>query len=142
MSSTQHDARTSLIECEIYDPKNCTKGTDCNKTTVKFCDNAHENCYVVWKNVNKDGVNVTEVHLKGCFTNNVECNQTECVDRRENIEQKNLNYCCCKENRCNHDFTWIPTPTEAPAHNPSKKFKFICFFNVQIFPVQCQISQT
>lgn len=112
-----HEERTIKVECEIYN-RNCTTGPPCI-TEMQTCDTVHENCYVVWKTVNVEGVNVSEVQIKGCFTNNDECNQTRCVDKR--MDTKNLNFCCCKENGCNSDFLWVPTPTEPPMLHSGKK---------------------
>lgn len=50
--------------------------------------------------------------MKGCFTHNTECMNTECVDHAQ-IQEKKINFCCCKGNLCNADFKWVPTTTVA-----------------------------
>lgn len=53
-----------------------------------------------------------KVSMKGCFTNNAVCNQTECVD--SSFEAKrNYNFCCCKGDMCNTEHKWVPTTTKA-----------------------------
>lgn len=52
----------------------------------------------------------TVIEMKGCFSNNVACDQNECIDH--SVEQRNnLNFCCCKGFQCNSQHKWIPTTT-------------------------------
>lgn len=51
--------------------------------------------------------------MKGCFTNDVVCNQTECIDTATS-EAPKFNFCCCKDDMCNAKQKWIRPITEAP----------------------------
>lgn len=54
---------------------------------------------------------IVNVTMKGCFTDSVECNQTECIATAE--PKNNLKFCCCKGSLCNLEYKWVPTTTKA-----------------------------
>lgn len=110
-----------VVECESYDEKKCIKDGLC-EFTVEKCTNDSEkpgstaSCYVVWS-VDDQG-NTKNVTMKGCFTDNTECNQTECISRAE--PRNNIHYCCCKGSMCNSEHKYVPTTTEATTQVPKK----------------------
>lgn len=57
------------------------------------------------------------VAMKGCFTNNVVCDQTECVDNSSGNSKKHK-FCCCSGNMCNTAHRWVPQTTVAPPLEP------------------------
>lgn len=99
------------IECDSYNASNCTSLTNC--TTIEVCEETDpekpSHCFAVWKTDNV--TNQVAVVMKGCFTNNNACNQSECIDY--NYEAK-LQFCCCNDSFCNRNHKWIPTATEPP----------------------------
>lgn len=66
---------------------------------------------MLWTTDNVTGA--ATVSMKGCFTNNIVCNQTECIDTSLS-SKKNFNFCCCRGNMCNMEHKWVPTTTIAP----------------------------
>lgn len=102
-----------LLECEYYNKSSCAHD-DCKTTQKITCEDLEpekpSHCFVLWSTNNQ--TNKMEVTLKGCFSNNVACNQSECIDY-SSVRNKNLNFCCCKTDMCNTDHKWIPTSTEA-----------------------------
>lgn len=100
-----------LIQCESYHVKQCVKEGKC-KPTIEECSVESEkppSCYVLWTADNVTGeVNLT---MKGCFTDSVECNQTECIS--SSALKNNMFFCCCKGSLCNTEHKWIPTTTSA-----------------------------
>lgn len=56
--------------------------------------------------------------MKGCFTENQICNQSECVDSNSANSKKNMKFCCCSGNMCNKQHKWIPITTELPEPAP------------------------
>ncbi|XP_059622006.1 activin receptor type-2A isoform X2 [Phlebotomus argentipes] len=108
------------LECELYDIHICREHGDC-ETTKKVCEEVdadkQNHCYVVWQQVLNETtgkLNVT-VQMKGCFTQNAACNQTECIDY--SYEPKNnMNFCCCQGDFCNHEQKWLPQATKPTDH--------------------------
>ncbi|XP_055715978.1 activin receptor type-2B isoform X2 [Phlebotomus papatasi] len=104
------------LECEHYDLNRCRERGEC-ETTKQTCDEVdadkQSHCYVVWLQGfdNSTGKTVINVQMKGCFTQNAACNQTECIDY--SYEPKNnMSFCCCQGDFCNREQKWIPTPTK------------------------------
>lgn len=102
------------MKCETYDLSKCNTAEEC--TTVETCsvDSVHErpnNCFVLWK---EDPPGNVTVSLKGCFTQNQACNQSECVDYNFESKQKNIRFCCCYGSLCNREHRWQPLTTEIP----------------------------
>ena len=94
--------------CECY---NATSSSDTcveNKITCETESDKPPSCFVLWSINNETGF--AQVKMKGCFTHNLDCNRTECVDNSVN---KRLNFCCCHGNMCNSEYKWIPTTTKA-----------------------------
>lgn len=107
------------LQCESYHDDNCKKEGKCDYT-IETCENDSDkpsSCFVLW--LNESGT--TEIKMKGCFSNNVACDQPDCIDY--NLERKgnNLNFCCCQRSRCNSDQKWIPLTTEATEIEVPKK---------------------
>lgn len=104
------------IQCEKYDSSNCPSGNIEACTSVEVCsiESAHDrpnNCFVLWK---EDPPGNITVSLKGCFTQNQACNQSECVDTNFEAKQKNIRFCCCYGSLCNREHRWQPLTTEKP----------------------------
>lgn len=101
------------LECEHYVLNRCQEKGECN-TTKETCEEVdadkQNHCYVVWQQVydNSTGNTTVTVQMKGCFTQNDACNQTECIDYTYQ-PKNNMNFCCCKGNFCNREQKWIPT---------------------------------
>jgi activin receptor type-2B len=53
------------------------------------------------------------IAIKDCMIHYEDCEQHECIDRKF-AKLNGVNFCCCKEQNCNQNFTWIPTSTETP----------------------------
>lgn len=64
-------------------------------------------------------VGETHVKMKGCFTDNNSCNNSECVDTSM---PKKMNFCCCTGHMCNSKYTLIPTTTKAPEVDGTSKY--------------------
>lgn len=62
--------------------------------------------------------------MKGCFNHASEsCNKTQCVNNEPTLN-KNVGFCCCDEDLCNKDQTWVPIiPEKIPERT------LILFFN-------------
>lgn len=107
-SSSGAVVKTQPVECESYSLQKCKTEGQCNVTMVK-CESDSDkpsNCFVLWSN----STGSTVIEMKGCFSNNVACDQNECIDH--SVEQRNnLNFCCCKGFQCNSQHKWIPTTT-------------------------------
>lgn len=48
-----------------------------------------------------------DVKMKGCFTNNEQCNRGQCVANDPSL--KKVLFCCCNEDLCNQEHTWVPS---------------------------------
>lgn len=101
-------------KCEYYNHTICQDtGKGCNETET--CDVAEPNkrnhCYVLWQNSSQG---VLQIQYKGCFLNNIGCyNQSKCIGKKEE-PRKNLLFCCCEGDYCNHEFSWEPLSTNTP----------------------------
>lgn len=51
--------------------------------------------------------------MKGCFTENQACNQSDCVDTNY-ATRNHINFCCCSGSLCNRDHKWMPVTTPMP----------------------------
>lgn len=83
--------------CELYNAKNCSSTGDC-EFQVEMCE-SDTGCYTVWSTSG-------EVKMKGCFTENLECNQKDCI--ANSPSPNGLLFCCCNEPLCNEYHEWIP----------------------------------
>lgn len=105
------------MECEMFDEKNCTANKKC-ATTIETCKVDQENpekpstCYTLW---NSTGA----IKMKGCFTDNQDCNPKDCVATSET--PKKLLFCCCKQSLCNRNQQFIPTTTVPSTEKPKQE---------------------
>lgn len=83
--------------CEMYNEKNCSSPSGC-EFQVEMCE-SDTSCYTVWSTTG-------EVKLKGCFPDNQECDQKDCI--ANSPSPNGLLFCCCNEPLCNEDHEWIP----------------------------------
>ncbi|GAB0092423.1 Serine/threonine-protein kinase receptor [Sergentomyia squamirostris] len=101
------------LECEYFDLTKCREKGEC-ETTTQTCEEVDidkkSHCYVVWQQVfdNSTGKTNHTIQMKGCFTQNAACNQTECVDYSYNLKN-NMSFCCCQGDFCNREHKWVPT---------------------------------
>ncbi|XP_068153576.1 activin receptor type-2A [Drosophila tropicalis] len=105
------------IYCEQYDEKNCK---DCS-VSIGECQveaDKSPSCYALW--MFNETTGVTTLKMKGCFSDNHECNQTECITSAA-PRKNSLYYCCCKGSLCNKNHKYIPTTTEATTQVPKEK---------------------
>uniref|UniRef100_A0A336LB80 Serine/threonine-protein kinase receptor n=1 Tax=Culicoides sonorensis TaxID=179676 RepID=A0A336LB80_CULSO len=107
--------------CEIYDPNNCSGSSIEACTTTKACpiDSSHDrpnNCFVLWKEDTPGNVTVT---MKGCFTENQACNQSECINV-DSATKNNIKFCCCSGSLCNREHKWVPATTPIPDVVPTQ----------------------
>ena len=66
-------------------------------------------CYIILSNSI-----IKSIYLQGCFLNNIGCyNQSKCIGQKEE-PRKNLLFCCCEGDYCNHEFSWEPLSTDTP----------------------------
>jgi len=103
------------IQCESYNERNC-KGPIESCVVIETCvvDSSHDrpsNCFVLWR---EDQTGNFSVSLKGCFTQNQACNQSECIDNNFDSKQKDIRFCCCYGSLCNRDHKWQPLTTVTP----------------------------
>ena len=57
---------------------------------------------------------VTITLLQGCFLDNIDCyNKSRCIRQREKL-RKDLLFCCCEGDYCNHEFSWEPLSNDTP----------------------------
>lgn len=89
------------IMCELYNEKNCSSPSGC-EFQVELCE-SDTACYTVWSETG-------EVKMKGCFSDNQECDQKECIANSKS--PNGLLFCCCNEPLCNEDYEWIPVAQE------------------------------
>lgn len=106
--------------CETYDQSKCTGGNieTCvkNETCPIETNDRPNNCFVLW---NEDPPGNITVTMKGCFTENQACNQSDCVDT--NFETpKRMKFCCCSGSLCNRDHKWMPVTTPMPEAVPTE----------------------
>lgn len=103
------------LECECF---NATAPEYCKDSRIQCDISEHDKqhyCFVVWSTDNYTGdIRVT---MKGCFTNNNVCDQTECVDSSSTTTKRHK-FCCCTGNMCNTEHRWIPNTTEATEIEP------------------------
>lgn len=98
---------------------------------------------MLWTTDNTTGA--TNVSMKGCFTNNIVCNQTECIDNSQ-ASKKNYNFCCCRGNMCNTEHKWVPTTTtkatevEAPPKPAGETFATFTYITLVCFAVTLALS--
>lgn len=114
---------TTEIKCEHYDASKCEKNDVQSCTTIEACqgDEKPNHCFVLWREDLSGNVTVA---MKGCFTENQICNQTECIDANSANSKKNMKFCCCTGDLCNKNHMWIPVTTEFPEFEtpvPSEK---------------------
>lgn len=111
------------IKCEHFDASKCESDDLKSCTTIESCtsDDRPNHCFVLWREDLSGNVSVA---MKGCFTENQICNQTECVDSNSANSKKNMKFCCCSGNMCNKEHKWIPITTELPhSAEPAEHFK-------------------
>lgn len=87
--------------CELYNEKNCSSSSGCD-FQVEMCE-SDTSCYTVWSTTG-------EVKMKGCFPDNQECDQRDCV--ANSPSPNGLLFCCCNEPLCNEGHEWIPLTKE------------------------------
>lgn len=83
--------------CELYNEKNCSNPNGCD-FQVEMCE-SDTSCYTVWSTTG-------EVKMKGCFPDNQECNQKDCI--ANSPSPNGLLFCCCNEPLCNEGHEWVP----------------------------------
>lgn len=107
------------IQCEVYDKSQCLGDIEsCTKVETCLVDSNHErpnNCFVLWR---EDSPGNSTVTMKGCFTENQACNQSECVDTNV-ASRNNMKFCCCSGSLCNREHKWMPITTESPEVVPT-----------------------
>ena len=57
------------------------------------------------------------VTMSGCFTNNAQCSQEDCIDTSHETKN-NHNFCCCNKSLCNLKHRWEPAPTQPTTPEP------------------------
>ncbi|KAL5282678.1 ACVR2A.2 family protein [Megaselia abdita] len=87
--------------CELYNEKNCSSPSGC-EFQVEMCE-SDTSCYTVWSTTG-------DVKMKGCFPDNQECYQRDCI--ANSPSPNGLLFCCCNEPLCNEDHAWIPLTKE------------------------------
>lgn len=87
--------------CELYNEKNCSSPSGCD-FQVEMCE-SDTSCYTVWSTTG-------EVKMKGCFPDNQECDQRDCI--ANSPSPNGLLFCCCNEPLCNEGHEWIPVAEE------------------------------
>lgn len=87
--------------CELYNEKNCSSSNGC-EFQVEMCE-SETSCYTVWSTTG-------EVKMKGCFSDNQQCDQADCIANSNSVN--GLLFCCCNEPLCNEDHEWIPLTKE------------------------------
>jgi len=114
MSVDRGEATVVTTKCEYYNHTTCQEtGKGCNET--EDCNVAEPNkrnhCYVLWQNSSQG---VVQIQKKGCFLDNIDCyNKSRCIRQREKL-RKDLLFCCCEGDYCNHEFSWEPLSNDTP----------------------------
>lgn len=105
---------TAEVSCEHYDASKCESNDIQRCTSIETCqtEDRPNHCFVLWREDHSSG-NIS-VAMKGCFTENQICNQTECIDSNSASNKKNMKFCCCSGSMCNREHKWIPITTEYP----------------------------
>ncbi len=110
------------VICEHFEAKKCKENPQECEIKSHYCNETDsdkpQNCFVLWRQDNETGQ--VEISMKGCFTNNVECNQTECIDHSAKPADHGHNFCCCKGNMCNTKQKWDPKMEETTTEGLDK----------------------
>lgn len=98
------------VKCEHFEASKCESNDVKSCTTIETCqsEDRPNHCFVLWKEDLSGNISVA---MKGCFTENQICNQTECIDSNS---AKDIKFCCCSASMCNREHKWIPITTELP----------------------------
>lgn len=127
---------STTMQCECYNPaapQECKN----DKCEASMDHDKPKYCFALWTVDNKTGnlfslkifsfksrkqlngifyyklfiLEQIKVIMKGCFTNNDSCNQTECIHYHslDNVYNTH-NYCCCKGEMCNTEHKSVKIP--------------------------------
>ncbi|XP_059353748.1 activin receptor type-2A isoform X2 [Carassius carassius] len=99
--------RSETQECVFYNASWEKDGT--NQSGVESCHgekDKRQHCFSTWKN--RSGA--VEMVKQGCWLDDVNCYDSECVERKQNPD---VFFCCCEGNMCNKKFHYSLTLSPA-----------------------------